>query len=215
MAKKEINISEYLAAEGRSFSLELYNNNHNYFSTLSDSYYAIASAIALCWTGHAHFRNDFIRYAASFIDGSAPKDASAAINHCKRFGPEQLDNALTNYRIFYGNVKSLMPEFNTCSIQVINNLQVRLLSKLDELRNTSKVSYIGPWLFLGPFKIILGDQQRLWNNEGLNSIILPTGMEVDRGIVRLKKEGYKFMKDFDLNWLQEHSGSLLDNYASH
>ena len=43
---------------------------------------------------------------------------------------------------------------------------------------------------------------------------MPTGLEVDRGIVRLKNERYSFMKDFDLHWLEENTGSLYDNYAT-
>ncbi len=93
-------------------------------------------------------------------------------------------------------------------------MQQRLLSQLNDFRNTGQVTGIGPWLFLGPFKIILGDQQRLWNIQGIDAIVLPTGMEIDRGINRLIDEGYTFMNDFDPHWLEENTNSLLDNYAT-
>jgi hypothetical protein len=214
MTKRDIEIAEYLAKEGYSFSLGLHNDNLKYFNNLKDSYFAIASAIALCWTGHAKYDKNFIEYASAFIDGTGNKDQTIATNYCKQFGVDELDNAMTNFREYYKIIRSLMPNFNNCSVQEINRLQKRLLSQLNDLRNTGQVSGIGPWLFLGPFKIILIDQKRLWNINGINAIILPTGMEVDRGIKRLIKEGYTFMNDFDSHWLEETTGSLLDNYAT-
>lgn len=214
MTKRDITIAEYLAKEGQAFSIELHDSNRDYFDNLTDSYFAIASAIALCWTGHAKYESAFVEYASSFIDGTIAKDMTIAPNYCKRFGVDELDNALVNFRAYYKQVRQLMPNFTTCSIQDINRLQQRLLSKLNDLRNTGQVSGIGPWLFLGPFKIILGDQQRLWTIDGVNAIVLPTGMEVDRGINRLINKGYTFMNDFDPHWLKETTGSLLDNYAT-
>jgi|GEM_PF-3198182 len=214
MTKRDIEMAKYLSREGYLFSIELHDTNRNYFDTLTDSYFAIASAIALCWTGHAKYENDFIEYASSFIDGTIVKDITIAPNYCKRFGVDELDNALVNFRAYYRKVKHLMPVFTTCTVQHINRLQQNLLNQLNTLRNAGQVSGIGPWLFLGPFKIILGDQQRLWNIDGIDAIVLPTGMEVDRGINRLKNEGYTFMNDFDPHWLEETTGSLLDNYAT-
>jgi len=215
MSKAEKEIAEYLADNGHTFSKELYDRNHHFFNTEVENYFAVASAISLCWTGHAKYDDDdFINYASKFIAGAIPKDKSIPANYYKRFGEESLDNALTNFRAYFRRIKHLMPDFNNCSIHDINRLQNRLLSQLNEYRNKGEITGIGPWLFLGSFKIILEDQKRLWDNEGLNTIVLPTGLEVNRGIVRLKNEGFKFMKDFDLQWLEETTGSLLDSYAT-
>ncbi len=214
MTKRDIEIANYLAREGLSFGHTIRNENHGYFENLTNSYFAIASAIALCWTGHANFDETFIEYAASFIDGTISRNLNIASEHSKRFGVEELDNALASYRAYYRRVRHLMPDFNSCSVQDINRLQQRLLSQLNEFRNNGQVTGIGPWLFLGPFKIILGDLQRLWNINGIDAIVLPTGMEIDRGINRLINEGYTFMNDFDSHWLEQNSNSLLDNYAT-
>ncbi|MFA7380472.1 MAG: hypothetical protein WC150_08430 [Bacteroidia bacterium] len=214
MKNRDIEIADYLAKEGHSFSIELHDYNHGYFQNLTESYFAIASAIALCWTGHAKFESAFVEYASAFIDGKIAKDNTIAAKFCKRFGFDDLDSAMTNFRAYYRKVRHLMPNFNSCSVQDINRLQQRLLSQLNDLRDKGQVSGIGPWLFLGPFKIILGDQQRLWDIDGINAIVLPTGIEVDRGIIRLIREGYTFMNDFDPHWLEETTGSLLDNYAT-
>jgi hypothetical protein len=126
-----------------------------------------------------------------------------------------LDKTLISYRNYYENVRDAMVDFSTCDIHALKRLQHKLLSRLDSLRISRKVTGIGPWLFTGPFKIILGDQERLWNQDGINAIVLPTGLEVDRGINRLIKERYSFMKDFDSHWLLEDSNSLLDSYATY
>jgi len=135
-----------------------------------------------------------------------------------RFGADELENALTNYRKYYRHVKDIMPNFNRCDVHDINRLQQRLLSKLNNLRNERVIDGIGPWLFTGPFKIILSDQDRMWNQDGINAIVLPTGIEVDKGIKRLIKENFSFVSDFDVNWLKadkRNSNSLLDDYATY
>ncbi len=212
--KNDISIATYLAEHGRLFSEEIYERNRPFFNEIQSDYYPIAAAISLGWTLHSKFEFEFFEYASRFIDGSIAKDASMAKRFCKRFGPDELDEALIGYRSFYRRVKDLMPDFRTCSVHDINKLQQRLLSKLNKYREEKAVNGIGPFLFLGPFKIILEDQKRLWEVDGIDSIVLATGFEVNKGILRLKKEGYKFMEDFDPDWLNEHSGSLLDNYAT-
>lgn len=214
ISKSDIQIAEYLGTHGSMFCEELHDRSHHFFQTLPNNYFAIACAISLCWTGHSKYDDDFIVYASAFIDAQIGKDLKIAKKYSLRFGEDGLDIALTNFRIYLNRVKNIIPDFNLCSVQDINVLQQRLLNKLCQLRDNKEVVGIGPWLFLGAFKIILEDQKRLWNNEGLDAIIMPTGLEVDRGIVRLKNEGYSFMKDFDLHWLEENTGSLSDNYAT-
>ncbi|MBX2894696.1 MAG: hypothetical protein KF763_04595 [Cyclobacteriaceae bacterium] len=203
-----------LASEGLVFSNSLREENRAYFDNLTSSYFSIAAAISLTWTKHAKLETDYVEYAARFIDGKIAHDPEIARKFCLRFGPEELDEALINYAKFYRTVKNKMPDFHTCSMNEIARLQVNLLSELNNLKNAGEVVKIGPWLFTGPFKIILGDQDRLWTNDGINAIVLPTGIEVDRALVKLQKEGYGFMNGFDRNWLTER-GPLLDSYGTY
>jgi hypothetical protein len=214
MIKSDKEIADYLGKNGEIFCEELHNRSHHFFRTLPHSYFAIACAISLSWTGHAKYDDDFVLYASAYIDAAIPKDTKIAKVYSLRFGEEGLDTALTNFRIYLNRVKGIMPDFDHCSIQDINVLQQRLLNKLSQLRDKGEVVGIGPWLFLGAFKIILEDQKRFWQNDGIDAIVMPTGLEVDRGIMRLKNEGYSFMKDFDLHWLEENKGTLSDNYAT-
>lgn len=215
MKKRDIAIANDLANKGLEFSEELRDDNRFYFRNLDNSYFAIASAIGLTWTRHARFEDEFIRYASDFIDGNVALDTNMSIRYSYRFGPEQLDNTLINFQQYYARIKPMIPNFNTCDIHDLSRLQQTLLSKLDNLRINKTIKGIGPWLFTGPFKIILSDQDRFWTQEGINAIILPTGIEVDRGINRLVRAGYSFMRDFDLNWLEQNTNSLLESYATY
>lgn len=215
MTSRDKTIATTLSTEGLRFSNDLRDENRDYFRTLPNSYFAIAAAISLTWTKHALHEDEFITYAAGYIDGVTPLDNSIANRFCYRFGSDQLENVLLNYRRYYRNVSGLMPNFYTCDVHDITRLQQRLLSRLNALREDATVSGIGPWLFTGPFKIILSDQDRLWNQDGINAIILPTGIEVNRGLNRLISEGYTFVRDLDPNWLDQDTNSLLDNYATY
>lgn len=215
MTERDQAIAQTLSSEGLEFSNYLRDENREYFETLNYSYFSIAAAISLTWTKHALHEDGFIRYAAGYIDGQLPVDPTIASRYSSRFGAEQLERVLLNYRKYYRRVRHLMPDFYICDVHQLTRLQQRLLSMLDTLRNDGGISHIGPWLFTGPFKIILSDQDRLWDQNGINAIILPTGMEVDRGINRLIDEGFTFVSDFDPNWLEQETNSLLENYATY
>lgn len=215
MTKRDIEIAKYLSSHGTNFSEQLRADNSWYFENLGNSYFSIAMAIGLTWTKHAQFDGEFIEYASNYIDSKVAVDPNMAIKFCYRFGSEELANALLNYRRYYKEIRTIMPNFSSCDVHTLAKLQQRMLTKLDNLRTDGRVFGIGPWLFSGPFKIILSDQHRLWEEDGINTIVLPTGMEVDKGIDRLIDEKYTFMKDFDKSWLEETTRSLLDNYATY
>lgn len=215
MTTEDIIIAENLANKGFEFSNTLRDDNRWYFDNLSNSYFSIAAAISLTWTKHAKHQKEFITYAASYIDEQIAFDPNIATSFSLRFGAEELNIALLNYRRYYREVRALMPNFRTCDVHDLARLQQRLLNKLDTLKTKGTISGIGPWLFTGPFKIILGDQDRLWDQDGINAIVLPTGIEVDKGINRLINESYSFVSDFDRNWLKQETNSLLENYATY
>ena len=215
MTSRDRTMAQNLAREGLNFSIALRDENRGYFENLTNSYFSIAAAISLTWTRHAKYEDEFITYASGYIDEEIPFDPTISVRFSYRFGSDQLDNVLLNYRRYYREIRNLMLDFSTCDVHDITRLQQRLLSRLDTLRSNRTVTGIGPWLFTGPFKIILDDQDRLWAENGINAIILPTGIEVDRGINRLRNEAYGFVADFDPNWLEQETNSLLENYGTY
>ena len=212
---KERDLLDLFKGEGKKFSELLHDENKYYFDKLGASYFAIAASISLTWTKHAQNEEEFIDYASNYIDNKIKYNPDIARKYALRFGIEQLDNALNNYQIYYSAVQNLMPDFAICDANQINKLQQVLLNKLNQLRVEKRVSHIGTWLFTGPFKIILSDQDRLWDQESINSIVLPTGFEVDKGISKLVENKYTFMKGFDSNWLIQETNSLIENYATY
>ncbi len=208
--------AKLLAEKGLEFSYVLRNDMDYYFSRLSSecSYFSIVLAISLTWTKHAQYNEQFVGYASKFIDGKIQKDEDIIENSKYRFGYETLETALTSYRMFLGRIRGVLPDFHTCSLDEITRLQHNLLRRLHTMRETREVLGIGCWLFLGPFKIILGHQERLWRTPNIDDLILATGVEVERGLYRLRDNDYSFMRDFDSNWLDQGNKGLLESYGT-
>jgi len=214
--KKDIEKAEYIANNGRVFSEQLKNEIDVFYDLLGEtnSYFAITLAISLTWTKHAKDDVDFVKYASDFIDRKISKDEKFVKSSSFRFGYDGLDIALKNYRILLNKVKSDLIDFNNCSVDELTRLQYRLSNKISFLKRDGIITGIGPWLFLGPFKIIINHQKRLWDKPNLNKIVLATGFEVEKGLKRLKHEKYFFMDDLDKSLQIKRSKTLLDNYAN-
>ncbi|WP_281979629.1 hypothetical protein [Tenacibaculum mesophilum] len=214
--KKDVEKAIYLENNGRFFSKELKKELDVFYNSLENknSYFAITLGISLTWTKHAKYNQDFVEYAAGFIDGKISKNEQIINDNAYRFGYEGLEIALRSYRVFLRKVKPNLIDFNNCTVDELTKLQHKLLDRVTFLKRKGEILGIGPWLFLGPFKIIVNHQERLWDKPNLNDIVLATGVEVERGMKRLKSEDYSFMKDFDLNWLEQGSRELLVSYGT-
>lgn len=214
--KRDIEHARLLAEKGLEFSYSLRDDMDFHFSRLTSeySYFSIALAISLTWTKHAQYTAPFIEYAAGFIDGKLPKNEEIISVSVYRFGYETLETALTSYRMFLNRVKTILPDFSNCALDEITRLQHTLLRRLNTLRENREVFGIGCWLFLGPFKIILGHQERLWESANVNDIVLATGFEVEKGLHKLGHERFTFMNDFDVNWLDQGPNGLLESYGT-
>jgi hypothetical protein len=211
---REMKIAHYLSEEGFRFNCELRDTYKHFFENLRNSYFSIASALGFCWSGYADNNDEFIQYTTNYLDGKIKRNSEISKKYCFRFGADKLEDALMNYKIYYEHIKHLNFNFKQISLNKLNQLQQILLTRLDALKRGGTVRGIGPWLFLGPFKILLCHQDRLWNNKIIDSIVLPTGSEVDRGIKRLKEEKYTFLDDFDIKYLREGAGSIIDGYGT-
>jgi hypothetical protein len=204
------------AIDGEQFSAELRDENLAFFTELESShrYYSIALAIALTWTKHAKYEADFIRYAVGFFDSQDSTDASLVERFALRFGAESLERAMNGLRTFENNLSAVVPDFHTCDVKDIKKFQDKSLQRLYRLIQDSQVSGVGPWLFLGPIKVILGVQDRFWGDPNIDSIILPTGVEVNRGIRKLIANNSLLVKDFDPNWIVNEEGGLMEGFSN-
>lgn len=207
---------EQFADEGYSFSLDLYNDNQTFKTNLiqDHEYFSISLAIALTWTKHAKYELGFIKYASEFIESDADIEQSEIENYSLRFGHSTLAEAMNGLRIYRNSVKDIVPDISSCDAKELIIFQNKGLRVLESLIADNQISGVGPWLFLGPFKIILGTEKRLWEDPNIDTIILPTGFEVRRGIHKLISNQSLLVKDFDLNWITNEEGTLLEGYGN-
>ena len=195
MTKRGIKIADYLKNEGLIFSQTLHSEINRNTLTLTDrSYLSVIFAISLTWTKHAQNEDDFINYASNFIDKKIPEDTNQIENFVGRFGTSSLSTALKSYQLILDRVKRQnTPNLQNCNLNELVKFQNKLLSLVTTLVQNNRINGIGPWLFVGPFKRIMNDQTRFWQEANINNLILPTGYEVEKGIKRLIKEKYKFV----------------------
>ena len=204
------------AEKGYEFNIDLYNENRGFLDKLisSCSYYSIALAIGLTWTKHAKYEFNFIDYASNYFDDRESLDNDVVSRFAWRFGDESLKNGLRGLKVLKNNVYDYIPDFLTCDSKSIKKFQDMSLHVLQKLKDEELVYGVGPWLFLGPFKIIIGTEQRLWDDPNIDAVLLPTGVEVNRGIRKLIREESLLVRDFDQNWLVNEEGSLMEGITN-
>lgn len=69
--------------------------------------------------------------------------------------------------------------------------QKSLLDEYSRLKVSNRLTHIGPWFLLAPFKILLLMRKDLWNEEKLDQVVMPAGLQVDKAIKLLKSKGVK------------------------
>jgi hypothetical protein len=204
-----------LALKGIKFSEELYNNNIDMYDQLNPTYdyFSIALSIALTWTRHAQYKFEFVKYACSFFIKEVELDNNILKKYHYRFGDEGLAQAMTGLLEYRDAILKIIPDFTSCDSKALKKFQDRSLNILSNLKNSRKAYGVGPWLFLGPMKIIVGMEKRLWNDPGIDAIILPSGIEVQRGITKLIDSGFGLAQSFDRHHLENEEKSLLEGFS--
>jgi hypothetical protein len=204
-----------LAQKGLQFSEELYDGNIEMYDRLFPvyDYFSIALSIALTWTKHAQYEFEFIKYACSFFKKETDLDYRVLAKYHYRFGDGGLADAMTGLLEYRDAIKNIIPDFASCDSKAFKKFQDRSLNILLNLKEMGKAYGVGPWLFLGPIKIIVGMEKRLWRDPGIDAIILPSGIEVQRGITKLIDSGFALAQSFDSHHLENEEKSLLEGFS--
>jgi hypothetical protein len=175
-------VHRFLAQEGLTSNLKLHVVLSNTFTKYQGhETLSIVFAQSLLWTAHAHDNDGFLDYAIPFFESTAMVSDSEVRRHAMRGGHDTLATTLINLRHFKNDLK-VVPDFHTCSAKDFVKFQKRAYTTIVNGKSAGTITYIGPWLFLGPMKIILCAEQRLWNDPDIDTLILPSGVEVIRGI---------------------------------
>jgi hypothetical protein len=210
---------ERFAQEGYDMSIELHENNLNCVNDYNVKhsnkfpYLDICLATALTWTMHAKASPEYFEFILPFFSGNSIPSIKELEQFSLRFGNEKLLFSMLGLRTWKNKIQKYIPDFRSCDTKALKLFQEKSLHILINLIHNSEVQGVGPWLFLGTFKIILAIEQRLWSDSNIDSIILPSGLEVVRGIRKLKSQQSPIVKDFDLGWLMNEEGSLAEGVA--
>jgi hypothetical protein len=181
---------------------------------VDENQFITAIAYSLTWTGHANqkYLDTFVKQSTAYLKTGDHGKLQEAIGHFGRFSPEQLENALKGWKLILDESKAKIGA--KCTVDEIIAMQKRCLDWASILLSKGKLHGVGAWLFSAPFKIICAQRNDLWANEKLDDIMLPSGLEVVRGIKKAKKHGYMFADDLDSNHLVETEGDLLEGMGS-
>ena len=198
------------ANRGLQFSEELWESNQNQLQKINDkaSYFSVVLAISLQWTKHALPEDDFVNRASLFFDDKDSLDNKFYKKYCHRFGEDSLRLSMSGLKEFRNEVKKIIPDFLNCTPKDIKRFQDKALERLRSMKRQAKATGVGRWLFLGSFKIILGSEKRFWNDPTIVSIILPSGIEVVRGVRKAIKSNISLFQGFRPEYLSEEEGSL-------
>jgi len=216
MPTTKVSLTKELAVKGKEFSENLHMWNIEVFNKWHNAgypYLTILMATNLKWSGHAKNNDEFLDVAIPWFESNDPLDPQIVADYKQYLGGEALQRAMYGLRTLKNNLVNITPDFRTCGTKEILQYQEQALRKAIRLIDTSQMSGVGAWLFLGIFKILLSIETRLWDAPNIDSVCLPSGREVIRGIYRLRSEAPGSSR-FDLNWLSDVEPGLKCGYTT-
>jgi len=146
-------------------------------------YLDIVLANSLIWSGHAKDKKGFAKYACSYFASQNGTDPAQLAKYHMRFGEDGLSEAMHALREIRRAMSAKQaPDFRTCSPRDIRNFAMAVLRAQDRMSRAGHITGVGPWLTKGWVKQVLCRERRLWKDPDVDVVILPTGLEVQRGV---------------------------------
>ncbi len=173
----------------------------------------VAISQSLTWTGHAIDKNKYFEKSIDFLTNDSQKSLSGLSECAERYGSEQLQAVLFNWRKLYYKIN---PPSNLlkASLEQIVFFQSSSLKIACSLRRKYEVMHIGAWLFCAPLKIILCLREDLWEEEGMNEVLMPLGLEVVRGVKKIIRKKYSYASFVNEGDLVEEEGDIFEGIAT-
>lgn len=191
-----------LIEKGIIMEQKVSNNIHLFQKKLVGGSLFINSIVtSLTWSGHAKNVSQYYSNSIKFLDSNEESFLENAIKNSERQGEEKLRIALKSWLIILKNFGHY--DFSRIRAKKISILQENLWKLTSKLINKNKIRGIGNWLLFAPFKIIITYRIKLWNNNEIDNIKKPLGIEVIRGIKKLIKRNSKYTSDYDINIFDE------------
>ncbi len=206
---------DLLAHRGEEMSLEICSEQENLINTYGgDNYFAVAVANAFTWTGHAVKQEAFFESTVDYLSTGRLASLSNALAFSGRFGAERLNEALRGWKVSLDQMSSVIESISSCDAKELYTIQRTCLSVISQLLDKRQLSGIGPWLFCAPFKIVAAHRRGLWQNESLDEVWMPLGLEVVRGVRKLIRSGYTYFRELHGDMLSEEEGGLKEGLGT-
>jgi hypothetical protein len=171
-------------------------------------YFPLAIAHSLNWSGHALKENGYFESALDYFKTGDNKALEKCRRYNWRYDKPDLINALKAWKSVLTNSQKV--DFKHIKAKEIQSAQIQILNVADRLRKSKTITGFGPWILFAPFKIVLAHRTDLWTDNEIETIILPLGAQVTRGINNMKRNGFDCAKNLEKNLFPE-EGSGWDN----
>jgi len=176
------------------------------------NYFSVAVANSFTWTGHAVSNSDFFKVAIDYISSGNLNSLDETANFSGRFGDEKLANGLRSWRTIISHIQ--VANIQKATAQNLVKLQSNAREVADRLQKQHLISGIGLWLLYAPFKIVAVHLKNLWNDERLNEVRMPLGLEVIRGVKKLIRRKSVWTNGYDENMMTEEEGGLKEGMGT-
>lgn len=176
------------------------------------NYFSVAVANAFTWTGHAVSNGDFFEVAIDYLSSGNLNSLDETANFSGRFGDEKLTNGLRSWRTIISHIQ--VANIQKATAQNLVKLQNNAREVADRLQKQHLISGIGLWLLYAPFKIVAVHLKNLWNDEKLNEVRMPLGLEVIRGVKKLIRKKSVWTDGYDENMITEEEGGLKEGMGT-
>ncbi len=199
-----------MAKAGEEMNLQISHDHDQLLSTFQDSdSFDVSVAHAFAWTGHAVGKPGYFEAAVDYLTTGRLESLEAAEVYSERFGPKSLASGLEGWKAISEQLGR--HDFLSCDAQELSNIQQKCLGIAKRLIDQKLLSGMGSWQFCAPFKIVAIQRKDLWQNESLDKVLMPLGLEVNRGIIKLFQKNHAYIKDYDSNMISEEEGDLIDD----
>lgn len=180
---------------------------------------AIIMAKALVWSDYANKSDDSFNYLVDFIDANAQVVEAEFEKASGRMGFDNLKKSAQAYRAFLNHIKRLDFSIHTATTKDLLSRNRSWLSWVERMKTEGKLSGFGTWFFSVTFYGIICLREDLWHQSELESVLMPFGVEVNRGLKKAKKAGLPALQAIDENKFRRNEQNpyeinLNENYST-
>ncbi len=208
-----MSIDEIIAENGEAMDKQICMSHADLIADYDRiGYFNLAVLASLTWSGHAIFKRSFFRIGNRLLETGDVSQIGKLEKYAGRFGIESLSRALSSWKQILYNTR--MGNMRTGPASYLINCQQNMLAVANRMRQRNELHGIGPWLFCGPFKIILAHRKSLWKDPEVDRLLLPLGLEVVRAAKHLKRQHHLVFRDLESSIIEEEEGDLIEGMGT-